>query len=170
MLILRLLSAPLCIVVFAAALSSAGWAKDTGLVFVSNEKTNNLIVLDPKTNKVVKDLRTSRRPRDMHFNADHTKLYVACGDDDVIDIIDVAKLEVVGKLSTGSSCAARVAGIVPNTIPTKDETTMAMMAERPEMGMRNSVKNRTENGMANPTTIPITPPISEIKIASDRNW
>ena len=78
-------------------------AKDTGLVFVSNEKTNNIIVIDPKTYKVVKDLRTSRRPRDMHFSADHTKLYVACGDDDVIDVIDVAKLEVVGKLTTGSS-------------------------------------------------------------------
>src|SRR5215475_3179056 len=78
-------------------------AKDTGLIFVSNEKTNNLIVLDPKTYKVVKDLKVSRRPRDMHFSADHTKLFVACGDDDVIDIIDVAKLEVVGKLSTGSS-------------------------------------------------------------------
>jgi len=101
--ILRLLSAPLCIVVFAAALSSAGWAKDTGLVFVSNEKTNNLIVIDPKTNKVVKDLKTSRRPRDMHFNADHSRLYVACGDDDVIDVIDVAKLEVIGKLATGPS-------------------------------------------------------------------
>ena len=65
-------------------------AKDTGLVFVSNEKTNNIIVIDPKTNKLVKDLKTSRRPRDMHFSADHSKLYVACGDDDVIDIIDVA--------------------------------------------------------------------------------
>ena len=31
------------------------------------------------------------------------KLYVACGDDDVIDIIDVAKLEVIGKLTTGPS-------------------------------------------------------------------
>ena len=39
----------------------------------------------------------------MHFSADRTKLYVACGDDDVIDIIDVAKLEVVGKLATGPS-------------------------------------------------------------------
>ena len=73
-------------------------AKDTGLIFVSNEKSNNLIVLDPKTYQVVKDIKTSRRPRDMHFNAGRDKLYVACGDDDVIDIIDVAKLEVVGKL------------------------------------------------------------------------
>ena len=67
-------------------------AKDTGLIFVSNEKSNNIIVLDPKTNEVVKDMKTSRRPRDMHFSADRTKLYVACGDDDVIEIIDVAKL------------------------------------------------------------------------------
>lgn len=39
----------------------------------------------------------------MHFNADHTKLFVACGDDDVIDEIDVASAKVVGKLVTGSS-------------------------------------------------------------------
>jgi DNA-binding beta-propeller fold protein YncE len=69
-------------------------------VFVSNERTNILIIIDPQTNTVVEDLKTSRRPRDMHFNADHSKLYVACGDDDVIDIIDVARLDVIGKLST----------------------------------------------------------------------
>src|SRR6202163_4713919 len=78
-------------------------AKDTGLIFVSNEKTNNLIVIDPKTRQIVKDLKTSRRPRDMHFSADHSKLYVACGDDDVIDIVDVAKLEVIGRINTGPS-------------------------------------------------------------------
>src|SRR5208282_6739425 len=78
-------------------------AKDTGLIFVSNEKTNNIIVIDPKTYKVVKDIKVARRPRDMHFNADHSKLYVACGDDDVIDILDVAKLQVTGRLKTGPS-------------------------------------------------------------------
>ena len=67
-------------------------AKGTGLIFVSNERSNNIIVLDPRTLKLVKDLQTAGRPRDMHFNADHTLLYVACGDDDVIDVIDVAKL------------------------------------------------------------------------------
>ena len=50
--------------------------------------------------QIVKDIKTSRRPRDMHFNDDHSLLYVACGDDDVIDVIDVAKLEVVGKIAT----------------------------------------------------------------------
>ncbi len=46
------------------AATSRGLAKATALVFVSNEKTNNIIVIDPKTYKVVKDLKTSRRPRD----------------------------------------------------------------------------------------------------------
>jgi YVTN family beta-propeller protein len=81
---------------FAAALALtpvAAWSKDTGLIFVSNEKTNNIIVIDPKTYQIVKDIKVARRPRDMHFNSDHTKLYIACGDDDVIDILDVAKLE-----------------------------------------------------------------------------
>ena len=91
------------VVVGVLAPVASAHAKDTGLIFVSNEKTNNLIVLDPKTYKVVKDIKTSRRPRDMHFSADRSKLYVACGDDDVIDIIDVAKLEVIGKLATGPS-------------------------------------------------------------------
>ena len=78
-------------------------AKDTGLIYVSNEKSNNIIVLDPKTYKIVNDIKVSRRPRDMHFNADHTKLYIACGDADVIDVLDVAKGEVTGKIATGSS-------------------------------------------------------------------
>src|SRR5215468_3804828 len=78
-------------------------AKDTGLIFVSNEKSNNIIVIDPNSYKVVNDIKIGRRPRDMHFNADHTKLYVACGDDDVIAILDVATLKATGKLKTGPS-------------------------------------------------------------------
>ena len=33
----------------------------------------------------------------MHFNADHSRLYVACSDDDAIDIVDVVLLEVSGR-------------------------------------------------------------------------
>src|SRR5205807_1459900 len=94
--------APAAALVACLAVAPAA-AKETGLIFVSNEKSNNLIVIDPKTYKVIKDIKTSRRPRDMHFSADRSKLYVACGDDDVIDILDVAKLEVIGRIPTGPS-------------------------------------------------------------------
>ncbi len=86
------------VVILALFACAPARAKDTGLIFVSNEKTNNIIVIDPKNYTVVNNIKVSRRPRDMHFNAEHNMLYVACGDDDVIDILDVAKLQVVGKL------------------------------------------------------------------------
>jgi YVTN family beta-propeller protein len=95
--ILKLLTFGL-ITAFLTALASGGLATNTGLLFVSSERTDSLVIVDPETSRIIKYLKTSRRPRDMHFNKDHTYLYVACADDDAIDIIDVAKLEVVGKL------------------------------------------------------------------------
>lgn len=77
-------------------------AKGTGMIFVSTEKGNEVVVLDQAL-AVVKRIATSRRPRDMHFNAAKDMLYVACGDDDAIDVIDVATLEVVDSIPTGPS-------------------------------------------------------------------
>ncbi len=51
-------------VILAVLTSAPALAKDTGLIFVSNEKTNNIIVIDPKTYKVVNDIKVARRPRD----------------------------------------------------------------------------------------------------------
>jgi PQQ-dependent catabolism-associated beta-propeller protein len=93
--------------VLAAALAVAAFcepvlAKGTGLIFVSLERGNQVVVLNPDLS-VKTRIDTSRRPRDMHFNKDHTLLYVACGDDDAIDVIDVASLEVVDSIPTGPS-------------------------------------------------------------------
>lgn len=91
--------------ILAAALSLTAaplLAKDTGLIFISLERGNEVVVLNPDLTEH-KRIETSRRPRDMHFDAAHEKLYVACGDDDVIDVIDVATLEVVDSIPTGPS-------------------------------------------------------------------
>ena len=77
-------------------------AKETGLIFISLERGNQVVVLNPDLT-VKTRIDTSRRPRDMHFNAAHDKLYVACGDDDSIDVIDVATLAVVDSIPTGPS-------------------------------------------------------------------
>lgn len=82
--------------------ASAAWPQGTGLVFVSLERGNQVVVLNPDLT-VKTRIDTSRRPRDMHFNKDHSLLYVACGDDDVIDVIDVATLKVVDSIPTGPS-------------------------------------------------------------------
>jgi PQQ-dependent catabolism-associated beta-propeller protein len=77
-------------------------AKGTGLIFVSLERGNEVVVLNPDLT-VNTRIETSRRPRDMHFNKDRTLLFVACGDDDSIDVIDVATLKVVDSIPTGPS-------------------------------------------------------------------
>ena len=59
---------PMCALILAFALIVAAFApaqshaKGTGLIFVSNEKTNNLIVIDPKTYQVVKDIKSLPPP------------------------------------------------------------------------------------------------------------
>src|SRR2546430_17642339 len=69
-------------------------ARGTGRIFVSNEQSNTVTVLDGATYAQIATIRTARRPRDLKFSADKTRLYVACGDDNRIDIIDLAKLAV----------------------------------------------------------------------------
>jgi PQQ-dependent catabolism-associated beta-propeller protein len=88
--------------VTALAMALPAFAKGTGLIFVSLERGNQVVVLNPDLT-VNKKIDTSRRPRDMKFNAEQTRLYVACGDDDVIDVIDVATLAVVDSIPTGPS-------------------------------------------------------------------
>ena len=86
------------------AFSAQASAKGTGYLFVSNEQMNNVVVIDPKQDyRVAKWIETSHRPRGMAFRDDRKQLLVACGDDDVIDVIDVATLTVIDHIPTGHS-------------------------------------------------------------------
>ena len=86
----------------ALAVIRPSYAAGTGNIFVSTEKGNEVVVLDSAYN-IIKRIPTSKRPRDMQINKAHDLLYVACGDDDTIDVIDVAKLEVIDSIPTGPS-------------------------------------------------------------------
>jgi PQQ-dependent catabolism-associated beta-propeller protein len=93
-----------CALWLGLAVSTQTVAKGTGYVFVSNEQTNNIAVIDPKQeDRVIKWIETSRRPRDMVFRNDRQQLLVACGDDNVIDVIDVATLAVTDHVPTGAN-------------------------------------------------------------------
>ena len=87
------------LLVLSVALINTGsvYSKGTNLVFVSNEKSNTITVLDAN-HGVVKTLKTCRRPRGMHFSADRTQFYVGCADDSQISIYDVASQKLVGRI------------------------------------------------------------------------
>ena len=67
-------------------------------VFVSNEKDNTVTVVDGDTLEVIKTIRTASRPRGIIASPDGKEVYVACGDGDIIDVIDTKKLEVMRTL------------------------------------------------------------------------
>jgi YVTN family beta-propeller protein len=90
------------VLVFLLSGAVAASAKGTGYVFVSHEKMNSIAVIDPvKENHVVKWIATSRSPHEMKFRDNRQQVLVACRDDDVIDVIDVATLRVVDHIPTG---------------------------------------------------------------------
>jgi PQQ-dependent catabolism-associated beta-propeller protein len=76
-----------------ASWSSPASAKATGLVFVSNEKSSTLTVLDG-SNSIVKTVPTCARPRGLAFNRDRTAIFVGCGDDDTIGLYDIATFDL----------------------------------------------------------------------------
>lgn len=87
----------------ATAALLLGWAcptalaGGTGLVFVANEKSSTITVLD-RNHKVVESFETCARPRGMIFSPDHTRFLVGCADDSVIAIYDVASRKLVGRI------------------------------------------------------------------------
>jgi PQQ-dependent catabolism-associated beta-propeller protein len=90
----RLMLASLALLALAPTLSQPLRAKATGKVFVSNEKSSTLTILD-QTGKILQTLETCARPRGMTFNPEHTTIYVGCSDDNTIALYDIATLRLV---------------------------------------------------------------------------
>lgn len=100
---MKIWSASHCLLTGAIGIASLLLAKsvvaaDTGHLFVSSEKDNNITVLDGASYDVVKQIATAARPRHLRFNPDRTLIYAACGEGNAIDIINVGKLELVDRI------------------------------------------------------------------------
>lgn len=75
----------------------AAFARGTGQIFVSNEKSSTITVID-SSYAVVSSFATCARPRGMHFNLDHTQIYVGCADDNTIAAYDVTTLKLAKRI------------------------------------------------------------------------
>ncbi len=64
-------------------------APRTGQVFISNERSSQIFVLD-HDDAVIGSFSSCARPRGLHFTQDHQQLIVACGGDNTIAFYDVA--------------------------------------------------------------------------------
>src|SRR3546814_14905922 len=70
-------------------------------IFVSNEKGNSITVIDGDTMEVTATVDVGNRPRGIALSEDNSLLYICVGDDDHIEVLDTASLEVVDTLLSG---------------------------------------------------------------------
>ena len=62
------------------------------LAYVSNEKGNSISVIDTDKMETIATIKTGQRPRGIEVSRDGKLVYVALGDDDIIQIIDTKSL------------------------------------------------------------------------------
>ncbi len=72
-------------------------ARGTGLIFVSNEKSSTITMLDA-ANKIIDTIAACARPRGMHFNIERTAFFVGCADDNTIAAYDIKTLKLIKRI------------------------------------------------------------------------
>ena len=70
-------------------------------IFISNENSDTIVVLDKIKKEIVKTIKTGGRPRDLKFNNDYSKLYVVVSEENHILEIDADNLKVLDEIATG---------------------------------------------------------------------
>ncbi len=87
----------LCLTLALVVTGLGAEARNTGNIFISNEKSNTITVLGPD-DTVIETIETCARPRGVHFSHDRTQFYVGCADDSVIAVYDVESRELVQRI------------------------------------------------------------------------
>ncbi|MFB3134243.1 MAG: PQQ-dependent catabolism-associated beta-propeller protein [Rhodospirillales bacterium] len=70
----------------------------SGQIYVTNEKSSTISVLDIATSKVTRSFKTCRRPRGIHFSKDRKQFYVGCADDNVIVVYETATGKLIKRI------------------------------------------------------------------------
>src|SRR5713101_1873325 len=99
---MRVLAFILALAVPAFALAQAH-AKNTGLIFVSNEKTNNLIdIVDVAKLEVIGKLATGPSPETFALDEKRRRIYVANEEGSSLSMIDIDQNIIVHEVPTGA--------------------------------------------------------------------
>src|SRR5450755_4971997 len=89
----------LAVSLFGLALSAG--SASSFLAYVSNEKGNSISVIDTDKMETVATIKTGQRPRGIEVSRDGKLVYVALGDDDIIQVFDTKTLNYVADLPSG---------------------------------------------------------------------
>ncbi|MGR5410911.1 MULTISPECIES: PQQ-dependent catabolism-associated beta-propeller protein [Vibrio] len=69
--------------------------------YVTNEKDDDISVIDMSSFEVIKQIPVGQRPRGIIFNHDQTLAYICASDSDTIQILDLKTEQIIGELPSG---------------------------------------------------------------------
>src|SRR2546422_4850989 len=72
-------------------------------VFVTNEKSDNVTVIDAATRKVIKSIPVGKRPRGVAVSPDGRRVYVTNSNSDTLSVIDARSLAVLSTVPAGGA-------------------------------------------------------------------
>jgi len=84
----------------AALAGAAGPAKALE-IYVSNEKSNSISIIDGDTLELIETVPVGNRPRGIALSGDGRHLYICASDDDTIQVFDTETRKVLGTLPSG---------------------------------------------------------------------
>ena len=94
------------LMLLSSALGIAGaggaLAQGAGKVYVSSEKDNAIAVFSAQGDRLTR-IEVCKRPRDMAFSPDKTRIMVVCGDSNALGLVDVATAKLVDTVPLGDS-------------------------------------------------------------------
>src|SRR2546426_7406580 len=70
-------------------------------VFVTNEKSDNVTVIDAATRKVIQTIPVGKRPRGVAVSPDGRRVYVTNSNSDTLSVIDARSLAVLSTVPAG---------------------------------------------------------------------
>ena len=74
---------------------------EAGYIFVSNENSDTVTVLNLKTKEIIKNIDTGGRPRDLKLSNNGKLLYIVESEENQISILDISTLKIVDFIKTG---------------------------------------------------------------------
>jgi PQQ-dependent catabolism-associated beta-propeller protein len=90
------------IFIIGVLLSHGLQAAPTNRIFVTNERGNSISVINGESLEVEASIDIGKRPRGIGLSPDHSELYVAVSEENLIAVVDPVSLKVIRKFKSGS--------------------------------------------------------------------
>lgn len=131
---------------------NVGFASAEETLYVSSEKDNGIVLFDANTLEKFGFIETGERPRSIIFNKDRSKIFVATGDSDVIEVVDVSRAEVIAELKVGEDPEMAVLSIDGNYLYSslEEDGELSVFDLRDESVRRIEVGEEPEGVLAHP--------------------